>query len=545
MTDAGPQGPSAAPPREDPGGGVGFTLPRSWPFLALFRGLLGGGLSFWRPVPAGVWHDDGVYMLIGKALAQGEGLRYVGVPGDLPAVKFPPLYSSVLAVLWLVLGSVGAVTLSAELLNLVMVAAAGGLTAFALHRGADLRRRDAVLLAGLAFVSADVWRPALVPLSEPLFMALVAGALAAWPRGARPGGLREVAPLALLLAGAVLARSAGMALVVGFAVALLLRRGARAAALAVAPAVVAAVAWGVWASSRAPRIPEGLRDVLGPYGGWLSGQVLGAPGAFLRALPAHGEAVASRVMALLVPGLTGWGLWVVAVPLGVAAAVGAWRLSRTLAPVTWTALAYGAMLLVWPFVDRRLVAPLHPLVVVLVGVGVLEGLKRLPTARMRQALGVLAFAWVAAYASVTASRAARGWAVAGYQLRAGRLAAAVEVLHNTASPTAVVGAAEFWAALHLHGGWAAAPSARFTPRAEDDARPVWGTPREQLELWWGVGVDHVLLEQGGQIHGEALNLLEQQCPGTTTILARMPPQVVVRLAWDETCARTLGLPERR
>jgi len=336
-----------------------------------------------------------------------------------------------------------------------------------------------------------------------------------------------------------------MALVAGFGLALLLRAGVRRAAWVVAPAAVAAVAWGAWASSQAHRIPEGLRDVLGPYGGWLAGQLLGAPGAFFAGLPAHAEAVASRVLALLVPGLTGWPLWVAALPLGVAAAVGARRLARTLPPLAWTALAYGAMLLLWPFVDRRLVAPLHPLVVVAVGVGVIEGLERLSSLRTRRALGALAFAWVAAYASVTAGRAARGWAVAGYQLRAGRLAAAVEVLNNTAPPTAVVGAPEFWAALHLHGGWASAPSARFTPRAEDDSRPVWGTPREQLELWWSVGVDHLLLEQGGQVLGDALNLLEQQCPGTASILARMPPQMVVRLAWTEECARTLGLPERR
>jgi hypothetical protein len=153
----------------------------------------------------------------------------------------------------------------------------------------------------------------------------------------------------------------------------------------------------------------------------------------------------------------------------------------------------------------------------------------------------VALAWVVAFSVVTASRAARGWAVAPYQLRAGRLAAAVEVLRNTAPPGAVVGAPEFWAALHLHGGWAAAPSARFTPRSEDEATPVWGTPEEQLAMWWAVGVDHVLLEQGGQIHGAALDLLERHCPGAVGIVARMPPQILVRLSWDAACAGRLDL----
>ncbi len=523
---------------------------RWWPFLALALGLVGVGLSFWRPVPAGVWHDDGVYMVIGEALSQGSGLRYGGVPGDLPAVKFPPLYPGLLGLLWAALGSVGAVTLAAELLNLLLLAAAGGLLAWALHAGGGLRRREALAVGALAFISADVWRTALVPLSEPLFLALTSAALALWPRASRRGDARWASLLAALLVAVVLTRTAGVAVGAGFAVALAARRSVRAAAAVTAPALLAMAAWGAWASSREAAIPEGLRDVLGPYGGWLANQLLGSPGAFLAGLPTHANNVVGRVLALLVPGLTGPWLWVAAVPLGAAAVAGGWVLARRLAPLPWIAVAYLGMLLTWPYVDRRLVAPLHPWLVVVVGVGVLEGLRRLgswsaPMApRLRQALGAVALGWVVAFASVSASRAARGWAVAPYQLRAGRMAAAVEVLQNTAPATAVVGAPEFWAALHLHGGWAATPSARFTPRSEDEAAPVWGTAEEQLAMWWEMGVDHVLLEQGGQIHGAALDLLQSRCPGTVSVLARMPPQLVVRLSWGEACGASLGLRRR-
>jgi hypothetical protein len=532
----------------DPNDGADRVGPRrSWPFLALALGLLGVGLSFWRPVPAGVWHDDGVYMVVGQALSQGDGLRYAGVPGEVPAVKFPPLYSALLAVLWAVLGSVGPVTLAAELLNLVLVAAAGGVTAWALHEGAGLRRREAIGLAAVAFVSADVWRPALIPLSEPLFLLLASAAFMVWSRASRPGDSKGASLLAALLAAAVLTRTAGLAVVAGFGVALLVRRGPRAAAAVVAPPLLAAFAWGAWASSRAEAIPEGLRDVLGPYGGWLAGQIAGAPGAFVAALPTHASAVAGWVLALLVPGLTGPWLWVAGIPLGLVALAGGWSLGRRLPPLPWVALAYLAMLVVWPYVDRRLVAPLHPWMVTTVGVGALDAARRLrasaaPAAsRIRHALGAAAFVWVVAYASVTASRASREWAVGAYRMRAGWLAAAVEALEKTAPPTAVVGAPEFWAALHLHGGWASAPSARFTPRAEDEASPVWGTREQQLALWWEVGIDHLLLEEGRRIHGEALDLLEARCPGSVRLLAEMPPQILVRLTWDAGCAARLGL----
>lgn len=512
-----------------------------WPYVVLAVALLVLGLSFWRPVPAGVWHDDGVYMVIAKSVAQGEGLHYAGVPGDVPAVKFPPAYPLVLSGLWTVLGSVGPVMLTAVLLNLVLLAAAGAALAFSLRSAAGLGGAEALALGGLALVSADVWRLALVPLSEPLFIALTAAALAAWAWAARPGDRRGLALLSTALAAAVLTRSAGLALVAGFGVALALRRSVRAALLVSSPPVLAAVAWALWAAARTPEVPEPLRDLLGPYGPWLAAQILDSPAAFAQALPGHALQVAERALTLLLPGVGGVALWAAGLPLALLIAAGLVLLHRRLPPVTWVTLAYLAMLLLWPFVDRRLVGPLHPLLVIAAGTAVLE--LTAPSARreMRAAVVTLAFLWVGLLTIQAAWRASSGWAASPYRLRAGRLAAAVETLRRSAPPEAIVGAPEFWAALHLHGGWRTVPSARFTPRAEEEDVPVWGTAQEQIEIWWTTGVDHLLLEQGGQVHGDALNLVEERCPGAVGILARMPPQMLVRLEWDAECAEALGL----
>jgi hypothetical protein len=511
--------------------------PGPWVLLALL--LLGVGLAFWRPVPAGIWHDDGVYLIIGQALSEGRGLVYAGVPGDLPAVKFPPGYPAVLAALWTIFGSLRAVTLAAVFLNLALLAAAGALLGFSLHRSRVLSRRASLAVGGLAFVSADVWRPALVPLSEAVFVALLVGSLAAWGWASLRHDRKGALTLAVLLSAAILTRSAAVAVVAGFAVALGRSRGVRVAVLVSAPAIVLAGSWGWWASTRVDRIPEGLRDVLGPYGSWLSAQLLGAPAAYLKQLPAHGVAVLERLTALIAPGLSGPWLWTAAIPLLLLGLHGARLLSRRLPPLPWVLGLYLGMLLFWPYVDRRLVAPAQPLAVVCVAVGVSELWRR--RGRLGRVALVVGSAWAILLTTVSASRAARGWAVAGYELRAGRLAVAVETLRQTAPAGAVVGAPEFWAGLHLHGGWRTVPSARFTPRAEDEAVPVWGSPAEQLEIWWLAGVDHVLLEQGGLIHGEALNRLEEACPGAVTVLARMPPQMLVRVVWDDACARSLGV----
>lgn len=61
-------------------------------FLAVSLLALTLGVWAWEPVPAGVWHDDGAYLLLAKSLAEGDGLRYAGVPETPPGAKFPPLY---------------------------------------------------------------------------------------------------------------------------------------------------------------------------------------------------------------------------------------------------------------------------------------------------------------------------------------------------------------------------------------------------------------------------------------------------------------------
>lgn len=533
--DPAPTGQRAAP--ETPGADpppLEWPSWRGWPYLLLGLAILAVALSAWRPMPAGLWHDDGVYVLIGKSLAEGHGLSYHGVVGSPPAPKFPPLYPGVLAVLWGLFGGVGAVTLVAELLNLVLIAVAGALLGWTLHRHAGMPQKLALGTGLLAFVSADLLRPALIPLSEPLFMALLMGVLATWPRERGSDIRRAWLPVALLVL-LVLTRTAGVAAVAGVGLASLLRLGVRRSLMLLAPALVTLLAWGTWAGRRAAEIPEALRDVLGPYMGWLTGQILSDPVAFAARLPQHGSEVASRVAVFLLPGTDGAVLWVAFLPLLALAAVGARRLHGRHPALVWTAAAYVGLLLVWPYVDRRLVAPLHPFMVALIVAGALTVLQRLegrPSARVFLAL---AFLWMGAYGVQTASRIASGWPVAAYRIRADALATGLEALEQAAPQGAVVGAPELWAALSLHGGWTVVPSALFAPAATVDERPVWGTPEEQLALWRTTGVELLLLEQGGQIHGDALNVQEEACPGSVRILARMPPQMLVRLHW-EVCA---------
>lgn len=502
-----------------------------WPFLLLGLGLFAVGVAAWRPIPAGVWHDDGVYMLVGKALAEGQGLTYAGVVGQPPAAKFPPFYPLVLGAIWTVFHSIGAVTMVATFLNLALLAAAGALFARALVSAGVLGLGPALAVGGLAYASTDVLRTALLTLSESLFVFLLAAALALWPR-VEEGRKNAVGALAAVLLMMVATRTAGLAVVLAFAVALTVRRKPGVAALGAGPAVAFAAAWGWWSRRAAESIEPGARDLLGPYGSWLAEQTLSAPEAFLSGLPSHALGLVERATAMTFPGVVGFWIWILAAFIAPLVAVGLLRLLRIFPPLGWFGVLYPAILLVWPFLDRRLLVPWHAVLITALVLGGMAVARRARALRLDRVVPGLAAVWIVGYASVTAGRIAEGWTTQAYRLRSDRLAASVEALSRTAPDDAVVGAPEFWAALHLHGGWTVAPSVRFDPRSVDPGRPMWGTADEQLASWRSLGIDHLLLEQNGTLHGAALDRLEAECPGSVSVLARMSTSMVVRIDWD-------------
>lgn len=529
------------------------------PWILLGLALFGVGIASWYPVPTGIWHDDGAYMLIAKALAGGYSFTYEGVVGAPPATKFPPLYPITLAGIWTLTRSIGPATLVSTILNIGLLATAGALFGRFLYRSANLPLGLSLAVAAMGFASADVVRTALLALSEPLFILLVVLALIQWPRVSeameRLGGpppaddaraARSVwstlALPALILIAVVATRSAGLALVLAFAAAILVSQSRlsrlAAAAFVTGPALLFIGVWDRWSAIQTTQIPEGARDLLGPYRGWLADQALSVPATFLGELPSHTVGVLGSAIALLVPGLTGAPLWTTGGILLVVAGLGTVILIRRLPPLGWFVPGYLAMLLLWPYLDRRLLVPLHPMLVTAIAVGGLALIQRLPGEAVRKTAVALAAIWMLGFGAVTTYRIADGWPTAPYRLRAVNLAATVEAMTKTVPDDAVVGAPEFWAALHLHGGWTVAPSVRFDPRSIDPEAPIWGTPDEQLALWSDSGIDHLLLEQGGQLHGAALDQLEEECPGSVLVLARMRPAMVVKLDWAASCRPT-------
>jgi hypothetical protein len=200
------------------------------------------------------------------------------------------------------------------------------------------------------------------------------------------------------------------------------------------------------------------------------------------------------------------------------------------------------ILVIWPFQHIRLLVPFHPFLVL----GTILGLRRgfswhsvesgslLQTPWVRVCIGIVATLWLASMVSVSAYRLSTGWPGQPYRIRSEALVTAVRAVEENTRSSAVVGAPELWSGVHLFTGRSVVPSARFRPLVPGS--PPGGTVGEQVELWIAVGVTHLVVEHGGDVHGAALDRIDALCsPGTVELLDNQPGQFLVALNWDAAC----------
>ena len=513
--------------------------------LVVAAGLAVVGILAWASVPPGVWHDDGAYLLLGKSLADGEGLRYSQVAGDPPGAKFPPLYPVFLALLWRVApeavgqGSLGAV------FNVVFLASGGGLFV-AYMRSLDFPWRSAVAAGVLFWLLPDLWRLGMVPLSEPLFLVTLVAALWAGSRLEAEPDWRRFGVFLAAFAITYHTRTMGLAIGIAVPLALLLRGRLAWALRSAGGAVLIMTPWMFWSGRAATAIPAPLRDTLGPYAGWLASQA-GGEGGYFGPMFTRALALLNRIVGLLFPGVEGSGVVLVGVLAGGVLLLGVRRLStRTWTPI-FTAAFLTLMLWLWPYQEVRLVMPLIPVLGMVLVSGFSTETERLTRGILaegtrfepaRFVLGILGLLWVVALGSTSVMALSGQRHVEPLRIRELMLARAVQAVSERVPETGVVGAPELWSGLALHTGRRVAPSARFRP---GEGGPVWGTPPDQFAVWSAAGIEYIVLENAGVVHLAALDQLEDRCPGAVQLQASWAGGMLVRLGWDDAC-RALLMP---
>ena len=336
-------------------------------------------------LPVGVFYDDGQYLILAKALATGEGYRYLNIPGHPAATHFPPGYPVLLALLWRLWPSFPENVALFRLANTVLFAlGTAGWTHFATTK---LRLPAAAAVGGvLGFALAiPVMLTTNVLFSERLFFALLWPAVAVSERAvsAHERSYRSAFGAGLLWGLLALVRTVGIA---GGATVLLfvMKRRWRDAALCALGLLVCLVPWQLWTAAHAGEIPSALAASYGSYSG-LVAETYRAGG-----LPFFASVLGKNLQELVrpMPALFSPFNWLpvrlaLLVPVGVVLVMGLRRAWHATPALVGFLGAYLAIVIVWPFAPDRFVWAIWPLVGAIVSTGVIAAL----TTRPRSGVG--------------------------------------------------------------------------------------------------------------------------------------------------------------
>lgn len=455
-------------PRAEPAARDGSRVTRWLPWLTAALTLV-AAIHAIEPLPIGVFYDDAQYLVLAKALATGQGYRFINLPGGPLATHFPPGYPAFLALLWRVAPAFPENVALFKFANAVLLAVAG---AFA----GELGRRTLGLPRALAAVTAltgTVTIPSLVlssaVMSEPLFLALLIPILV-WAERLTmeekaPASLPKAALLGAAIAVVVLVRTHGIALAGAVLLTYLGRRRYREAAMCAAVTVLGIVPWMLWVAAHNDALPPLVRGAYGSYTAWLAaGWHRWGFHLLVVTVPDNVATIGMTVVRSIVPKgsivadtLVG-GAFAILTAMGIT--VG-WRRMRVTALLV---AGYLAIVLVWPFSPLRFVWGIWPLVMLFPAAGLAAAWQ---SSRVRQhqlsrvgvgalaavvALGILAFN-VQGYANA--------WWSSNARFHARRVLPQLAWVAKATAPDDVV-ASDAEAAVYLYTGRRAAPVTTFT-----------------------------------------------------------------------------------
>lgn len=379
-----------------------LPVPRDGILVLLLAAVVLGVGSWWSVGGVcGVYHDDAIYVITAKALADGEGYRLINLPDQPYQTKYPILVPSVLALVWLLWPSFPDNLVAMQGICLLSGALAVGLGYWYAVRYRYFPRGIAAASALLSATAPLFVYYASLTLSEMPFALLVV--LVCWCFDAaleRPAGsrARQIA-LGIVLALPFWARTVGLALVP--AGLLLLHRAGRPKRWVAAGATAALVPWAAWMLiGLAARQADGVEGYYTNYLSWYSS--LGLPLAarvfssnMLRIIWSPGGLALDGTNDVLLR--AGVAPILVVLTLGVFAWLPLCRQAYRGRVLPTMLCAYLLLVAVWPWPPDRFIVPILPMVVgyMLVGISFLPR-QRLPQARWRIAAVTVVMVFAAA-----------------------------------------------------------------------------------------------------------------------------------------------------
>jgi hypothetical protein len=336
--------------------------------------------------PVGVWNDDGVYVVLGKAIAAGEGYRSIHLVGAPLQVKYPPGFPLLLAVPWGLGGSLDAVRATVAVLQPLAVGIAAGLVWWLGRRWLELSPWPLAVCAVASLVLDGTIQLFNIALAEPYLVVGWAGVLALVASEPREGAQRlgRAVALGLVLAATTLFRTVGVALIPAVLVALALHRRWKEAAASAVVLLIPLVGWQALQAYWVARNPVSFQPDELSYLRWLGEQgplALAGSAAplVIRNSREYVRELADNLFSYRAVGI------VVVIVAAAAAGVGCFRLRRSHTVLVLTTLSISALVLMWPFGQGRLVLPVLPFLGLLTA-STVEAARRRTRGRVRWVL---------------------------------------------------------------------------------------------------------------------------------------------------------------
>ncbi|HKS06891.1 MAG TPA: hypothetical protein VJR92_11295 [Gemmatimonadaceae bacterium] len=318
------------------------------------------GLAVISPAPVGVFWDDGVYLITAKALATGEGYRYVHLPGAPSASHFPPLWPALLSIVWRIAPDFPDNVRLMKLVNPILLAIGAGATVVLASHVTRVRAWLAALVVVAVMSVAPFLMLSSVVMSEPLGLALAAPALVFATRIVMRGRDRDAVWAGVFTGLAILARSACIALIPALLVSVCWKRSRRAGIIASGIAVALALPWFVWSSAHAHELGPALVGSYGPYGSWAIDAYVRDPGLMLAVIGKNLVSAPRDFAVVLFGGFPPAMRMYFVVPFIAMCAVGVACGGRRIAPVFVALVVYTALVIVWPYAPGRFLWAMFP-----------------------------------------------------------------------------------------------------------------------------------------------------------------------------------------
>ena len=458
-----------------------------------------------EPFPVGVYQDDGIYTVLAKSLATGQGFRYLHLPDAPNATHYPPLYPLFLAGLWKAFPSFPANITLFKFANAGFI----GVAAFMGWRFA--RRRvamgpwTAMASIGAFTICAPVVLHGVMVLSESMFLAALFPVLSACERADQTGNRRDAIVAGAAAGALALIRTVGAVALPATALVLLWRGRWIPALLVVAAGTVVMLPWQLWIAANDDQLPALLLGRYGSYSGWLMGGFRDGGIAWL------GQLVLFNLR-FVVDG--GWQIlaleslplplkWFATIVVTALFAAGWWLLLKRAAVTAWTVAAYLAVIVSWPFEPPRFIYAVWPLVGIIMGLAVHAIVAWRPDTRARHALRIasatMAGLLVLGYARYNYTGVKDHWWSKVQSFVASRAKPMAEwVIANT--PADAVVSTDDDVLMHLYTGRLTVPNGTFTP--QDHMSPqtpafATGALRSIVQTY---GVDYVLTASNNGIY---------------------------------------------